>query len=281
MSLTSLIMKIIANHTNRETGIPEVIVIGWTDTHVAEEHLARYLVAQKIAYGRVLDVASGSGYGSHILSRGRLVEYVISVDIDFNLLRYGKMVFNINAIQANAMNLPFRASSFDTVVSFETIEHLDNPALFLNQIRRVLKNGGLLILSTPNKFYTSPLVSKPLNPYHVTEFYLGELIKLLLNSGFKPLFILCGKPTSKITLIRRIVATLIKRLFKTLNLSPLILDQLYNSIFARSHRKKKNISVDPSPQRVVHNFIRLLSNYSSCEYFIVISKKRSFETFLV
>jgi SAM-dependent methyltransferase len=117
VDLGELVKRILIKHVNRETGVPEAILIGWTDIEAIEEHLARYLIAQRVARGRVLDVASGSGYGSSILRRGRSTSYVVSVDIDSDLLRYGKKVFNITAVQADAVNLPFRDRSFDTVVT--------------------------------------------------------------------------------------------------------------------------------------------------------------------
>lgn len=209
-SISYLIQKILMQHVDRETNIPEVILIGYVDNNVVEEHLARYLIAQRFSRGIVLDIASGTGYGSSILARAEKSIYVISVDINYDLLRYGAKVFNINGVQADALKLPFRDGALDTVVTLETIEHLPDPISFIKEISRVLKFDGLVVLSTPNKLYSSPFVKKPLNPYHIKEFYLGELEFVLKQGGLEPCYVLCGKPFTKLALIRRVIGTMTK-----------------------------------------------------------------------
>jgi SAM-dependent methyltransferase len=67
--------------------------------------------------------------------------------------------------------LPLKDDSVDFAVSLAVIEHLTNPSIFLNEIRRVLKSGGLIYLSTPNfqldfkNFYNDPTHVKPYTPY--------------------------------------------------------------------------------------------------------------------
>jgi SAM-dependent methyltransferase len=67
--------------------------------------------------------------------------------------------------------LPFADASFDVVVSFETIEHTADPAHFLDELWRVLRPGGPLIISTPNKRFHSLGRRLPWNPHHAVEMY--------------------------------------------------------------------------------------------------------------
>jgi len=85
----------------------------------------------------------------------------------------------VHFVCCDATKLPFSGSSFDVVVSFETIEHVKSPRAFLAESKRVLKQGGLLILSTPNKEVVSPLFRKPLNRFHLKEFTSKELQEMV------------------------------------------------------------------------------------------------------
>lgn len=141
------------------------------------EHLGRYhFVSQFVKNKTVLDVACGNGYGSSLLNQAGS-NLVVGVDSSPEAINYAQKNYaekGLKFIKANALNLPFNKKTFDIVVSLETIEHLDNPDKFLREIKRVLRNNGLLILSTPNRF-TSPLG----NPYHKKEYCASSLEKLL------------------------------------------------------------------------------------------------------
>ena len=80
-----------------------------------------------------------------------------------------------------AAKLPFEDDFFDVVVSFETIEHIIDYDKFVLEIKRVLKPGGQLILSTPNRLATKILAIK--NPYHIKEFSPDELKTALKTFG--------------------------------------------------------------------------------------------------
>lgn len=164
------------------TGIPERIVPGRTDRLETADHMARYGLAAKRAQGATLDLGSGVGYGTAVVAaadgrKGPLV----AVDISQDALTYGKRTYDksIRFVAADAGRLPMRDESFDTVVCIEAIEHVPSADGVLREIARVLRPGGLLIISTPNKWMTSPLRAHPKNPYHVREWYPRSFIALV------------------------------------------------------------------------------------------------------
>jgi SAM-dependent methyltransferase len=91
--LTDLIHKVLIKHIDPLTKSPELILLGYCSNQTASEHLSRYLLASKFTHGLVLDVASGTCYGSSILKRAGDVKMVVSVDIDRDALRYGRIVY--------------------------------------------------------------------------------------------------------------------------------------------------------------------------------------------
>lgn len=160
IKLKNLVQRILKKHIDPNTGVPEAVLLGWCDNKNASEHISRYILASKLACGRVLNVASGSCYGSGILERSSNVERVINVDIDEDLLLFGAKVYGATGIVADATQLPFIEEYFDTVVSLETLEHIKDRDRFISNIKSSLRKGGFLILSTPNKLYSSPFIPK-------------------------------------------------------------------------------------------------------------------------
>ena len=80
--------------------------------------------------------------------------------------------------------MPFPSTCFNVIVSFETIEHLEYPEVYLEEICRVLTPRGTLIISTPNREVTNPggsLEDRPKNPFHEREFSSVEFKALLEN----------------------------------------------------------------------------------------------------
>jgi 2-polyprenyl-3-methyl-5-hydroxy-6-metoxy-1,4-benzoquinol methylase len=144
------------------------------------EHMVRYLFVSRLVKGKVvLDVASGVGYGSELMKAAG-ARRVTALDYSAEATRYGKGRYageGIEYVTGDAQELPFRDGSMDVIASFETIEHLPNPARFLEEVRRTLRLGGVLVLSTPNRG-----VFVEGNPYHLHEFTYDELETLLQHS---------------------------------------------------------------------------------------------------
>ena len=144
---------------------------------MAIEHYQRYQFAQNIAAGKVvLDAACGEGYGTYLLSQKASMVMGIDIDpttVDSARERYQKE--NIQFVTGSIGFLPFEDHTFDIVVSFETIEHVEEELqnAFMNEIIRVLKRDGVLIMSTPNRAVYTDLVHGE-NMHHVKEFYAEE-----------------------------------------------------------------------------------------------------------
>lgn len=155
----------------------ERIIPGQVDPDLMNEHLARYAFAARLARGkRVLDAGCGAGYGSAELARHALA--VTGVDVSSDAVGFARDQYrlpNLRFEQASVAMLPHPEASFDLVVAFEVIEHLENWPAFLREVRRVLAPSGQFIVSTPNKLYYAETRKRvgP-NPFHVHEFEFAE-----------------------------------------------------------------------------------------------------------
>ena len=165
----------------------ERMILGRMDKKVEFEHLCRYRLARLLTKNKiVLDAACGSGYGSWELSAA--AQKVTGIDISEETIEYAKEKYvadNLEYIVGSVAKLPFENEQFDVVISFETIEHVDETTqnLFLKEIGRVLKKDGLLIMSTPNKKVFTDRRSGHSSKYHVKEFYEEEF-RLFLSGQF-------------------------------------------------------------------------------------------------
>lgn len=152
-----------------------------TAGEIWHEHWHRYHFALPLVAGLdVLDIACGEGYGSALLASraARVIGADIAPDaVDHARARYASIA-NLEFRQAACAALPFADASFDAVVSFETIEHITAQAEFADEIRRVLRPDGLLLLSCPNKTEYSDRRGVT-NEFHVRELYRAELEALI------------------------------------------------------------------------------------------------------
>ncbi len=144
------------------------------------EHLHRYVFAAGLVEGLdVLDAACGEGYGSAILARQ--AASVTAVDISPGTIAHAQERYpasNIDFQAADCTQLPFADDRFDCIVSFETLEHLESQDALIAGFRRVLRPGGFLLISTPDKaVYTDKMGNR--NEFHVSELYRDEFEALL------------------------------------------------------------------------------------------------------
>jgi len=151
-----------------------------------EQHLQRYIFASDYVKGKnILDAACGSGYGTKILyDAGALT--CTGIDISNESVKYAQKTYGSNNISytlGDVNKLSFNDGSFDVIVSFETIEHINNGQTWIKESARLLNENGLFIISTPNRSITNPgayFNDKPTNPYHMFEYntleFIGELL---------------------------------------------------------------------------------------------------------
>ncbi|OOO15956.1 methyltransferase domain-containing protein [Agrobacterium pusense] len=144
------------------------------------EHVHRYHLAKKIVEGKdVLDIASGEGFGTALLAES--ARSAIGVDISDAAVQHAQKKYtaaNICFKVGVCEDIPLPSASVDVVVSFETLEHIDAHDRFLQEVKRVLRPGGTLVISTPEK-YAYTVATKLVNPFHVKELFKNEFNDLL------------------------------------------------------------------------------------------------------
>lgn len=149
------------------------------------EHIARYYFSTPYVKGRVLDLACGTGYGGQMVAKARKKEIteMIGVDIDDETLKYAKANYFhplLTFEKGNVLDphLPEKLGTFDTILSFETIEHVEDDQLFMENMYKLLNPGGTLVLSTPfGQGKGTPCGV----PFHVHQFTDEEFIGLFKN----------------------------------------------------------------------------------------------------
>ncbi|MFT5441996.1 MAG: SAM-dependent methyltransferase [Myxococcota bacterium] len=130
-------------------------------------HRAPYVYALDFAQGgRVLDLGCGSGYGTAELADS--LPRIVALDRIQPDSKNGRN--NIDWVRADLRGNPLATASFHLIVSFQVIEHLEDPHVYLESISRLLAPGGTAIITTPNL-----LTSDKINPFHIHEYESGEL----------------------------------------------------------------------------------------------------------
>lgn len=145
------------------------------------QHIGRYLFAQRHVSGCVvLDVACGSGYGTALLAK--YARAVVGADVSRDAIAHAVTRYrrsNVSFFQTDCGWIGMRDQSVDVVVSFETLEHVPDMNRFLKELRRVLKPGGTVLISTPNRPLYAVYNKGRSNPYHYQELDAEEFPRLL------------------------------------------------------------------------------------------------------
>ncbi len=127
---------------------------------------------------RVLEIGSGEGYGASLLAAK--AASVTGLDKSPEAAAHASAKYrrgNLEYLHYDGVTLPFPDTSFDKAVTLHCIEHIQGDAAFLAEISRVLKPGGLLLVSTPNKAYR--VQPTRWYKYHVREYTAAEFEGLL------------------------------------------------------------------------------------------------------
>lgn len=146
------------------------------------EHIGRYHFAASHTQGKVLDLACGVGYGSFLIAKycKKSVDEIIGIDNDPETIAYATKTYNhprcsFFVDDALDSNLVHKYGSFDTIISFETLEHLTDDQAFLRNLQNLLHPGGRLIISTPLGAGRDIPSKQPFHNFQLTE---AEFIEL-------------------------------------------------------------------------------------------------------
>lgn len=155
--------------------------------NIREDHLGRYIFAKNFIEENdlVLDCACGIGYGSFLLATQTQLKKITAMDVSKDAIKFGKRhYFNnkINYQMADIFNSDLPNNHFDKIISFETVEHVDDLKI-LKIFYKKLKKDGTLIISTPNE-ETFPYNYKSF-PHHLRHYTPSEFKELLLSAGFE------------------------------------------------------------------------------------------------
>ncbi|MBS3918860.1 MAG: class I SAM-dependent methyltransferase [Deltaproteobacteria bacterium] len=146
-----------------------------------ERMVHRYSFAAQFSEGKdVLEVACGAGQGLGFLAKK--AKRVFGGDYTENLVKGAKGYYQerIPLLRLDAHILPFRTQCFDVVIIYEAIYYLTKPEDFFEEVRRVLRKGGLLLIATVNKDWSEFNSS----PFSTRYFSVPELSELLQKKGF-------------------------------------------------------------------------------------------------
>ena len=141
-----------------------------SDNYVFQRSALAYHRAAELVEGDILEIGTGMGYGVEIIAP-KATRYI---SIDKELPAQINQLENVEYYDMEVPPIGFENCSFDAVVSFQVIEHIDDDIACVREVARVLRPGGKFVVSTPN----APM-SLTRNPWHVREYNADELRNLL------------------------------------------------------------------------------------------------------
>ena len=141
-----------------------------SDNFVFQRSLLAYHRAAEIVEGDILEIGTGTGYGVEIIAPKATRFLTVDKQLPEGFVQFD----NVEYYEMEVPPIEFENSSFDAVVSFQVIEHIEKDIDFVREVSRVMRAGGKFIVSTPN----APM-SLTRNPWHVREYNADELRNLL------------------------------------------------------------------------------------------------------
>lgn len=189
------------------------------------QYLGRYAFASRFADAdaAVLDLGCGCGYGAAYLAEAPN-RSVVGIDrssegTGFARKRYG--LGRLSFVTADATAIPLKSGTMNLIVAMEMIEHVRDAKAVINEVRRVLKPGGLFVVSTPNRLITGS-GDIPDNPFHVKEYSPKEFMALLQDTFSQAM--LYGHA---LTPACRVNQENMQLIWHNLSLIPVLYDQLH------------------------------------------------------
>lgn len=178
-------------NTQTPTFTGEFFVPGKADARMEADHVERYRFACQFASGKsVLDIACGIGYSAPMYLDAGARDY-LGVDLNSEVLEAARSCYETEKSKYVVGDITkFECGrQFDLISCFETIEHVPVYKEAIANLFKLVKPGGLLLVSSPNRPVTSPsarsLSDKPENPFHTQEFTPVELLEELSSAGFQ------------------------------------------------------------------------------------------------
>jgi len=155
-------------------------------------HEAAYLwlvqeLGDRLRGADVVEAGSGEGYGAALL-RDAGARTVVALEYDDASVSYAARAYpHVTTVRANLAAVPLATASADILVTLQVVEHLWDLRGFLLDCARVLRPGGRIVVTTPNRPVFSPGLGrgeKPTNPFHVEELDDEQMDDLLRDAGF-------------------------------------------------------------------------------------------------
>ena len=141
-----------------------------SDNYVFQRSILAYHHAAGLVSGDVLEIGTGMGYGIEVIAPSATRYTTIDKSKAYDATLPQNAIFR----QMEVPPIGFEDESFDYVISFQVIEHIERDAEFVKEVMRVLRKGGKFIVSTPN----TPM-SLTRNPWHIREYTSSEFHELL------------------------------------------------------------------------------------------------------
>lgn len=140
--------------------------------------------------GTLLEIGSAFGF---FLDLAKKYYEVTGVDISAYACKYAKESLGLNIICDNFLKMELKENSYDAIVAWATLEHLNNPNLFIKKISRLLKTGGIFACSTVDIGALLPRIQKNRwrqihPPTHLNFFSKKSLLHLLSKYGLTPFY---------------------------------------------------------------------------------------------
>lgn len=153
-----------------------------SDDLMISHHMARYewaIDSKKITGKKVLDLGCGEGYGTKMLRDAGFD--TTGMDISPEVVQDAQRKYNGEFFQGDIRAIPQPDASFDSIICFEVIEHIDLEPKAFSEMFRILRPGGTLVISTPN---IEVHHQAGRNPFHLHEFSKSEMEGCLKIGGF-------------------------------------------------------------------------------------------------